>query len=136
MRPRTFMRCMRVRSASRHRTLEVIDGGLPRRAMGLMLEWALEHRAELMEIGTYAIATSRRTHSSAAVPPVVRPAMPWRVMRFEALQAYRLRVRFLDGLEVVVDMSGLVASPNAGVFAALADSEAFNRVFVALSAVC
>ena len=31
------------------RTLEVIDGGLPRRAMALMLEWAQEHRAELME---------------------------------------------------------------------------------------
>jgi hypothetical protein len=33
-------------------------------------------------------------------------------------------------------MSRLVASPDAGVFAALADSEAFNRVFVALGAVC
>ena len=31
------------------RTLEVIDGSLPRRAMALMLEWAQEHRAELME---------------------------------------------------------------------------------------
>jgi Domain of unknown function (DUF4160) len=31
------------------RTLEVIDGGLPQRAMALMLEWAQEHRAELME---------------------------------------------------------------------------------------
>jgi hypothetical protein len=31
------------------RTLEVIDGGLPRRAMALMLEWAQEHRAEPME---------------------------------------------------------------------------------------
>jgi hypothetical protein len=31
------------------RTLEIVDGGLPRRAMALMLEWAQEHRAELME---------------------------------------------------------------------------------------
>ena len=31
------------------RTLEVMDGGLPRRAMALMLEWAQEHRAEFME---------------------------------------------------------------------------------------
>jgi hypothetical protein len=62
--------------------------------------------------------------------------MPWRVASIEALQGYRLRVRFLDGLEGVVDMSGLVASPNAGVFAALADFEVFNRVFVSLGAAC
>jgi len=52
------------------------------------------------------------------------------------LPRFRLRVRFLDGLEGTVDMSALIASPNAGVFAALADPEAFNRAFVALGAVC
>jgi hypothetical protein len=31
------------------RTLEVISGELPRRALVLVLEWAQEHRAELME---------------------------------------------------------------------------------------
>ncbi|MBI4996892.1 MAG: DUF4160 domain-containing protein [Rhodocyclales bacterium] len=31
------------------RTLEVIAGNLPRRAMQLVIEWAIEHRAELME---------------------------------------------------------------------------------------
>lgn len=31
------------------RTLEVIEGQLPRRAMTLVLEWAQEYRAELME---------------------------------------------------------------------------------------
>lgn len=30
-------------------TLEVISGELPRRALVLVLEWAQEHRAELME---------------------------------------------------------------------------------------
>lgn len=30
-------------------TLEIIRGGLPRRAMAMVLEWAAEHRAELME---------------------------------------------------------------------------------------
>jgi hypothetical protein len=73
---------------------------------------------------------------AAAVAPAVRPAMPWRVASVEAIPAYRLRVRFLDGLEGVVDMSALVASPNAGVFAALADPEVFNLAFVALGAVC
>jgi Protein of unknown function (DUF2442) len=75
-------------------------------------------------------------NSAAAVAPAVRPALPWRVVSVEALRGYRLRVRFLDGLEGVVDMSRLVVSSDAGVFAALADSEAFNRVFVALGAVC
>ncbi len=31
------------------RTLEVIEGQLPRRALSLVLEWAQEHRTELME---------------------------------------------------------------------------------------
>jgi hypothetical protein len=31
------------------RTLEVLEGKLPRRALALVLEWATEHRAELME---------------------------------------------------------------------------------------
>jgi hypothetical protein len=31
------------------RTLEIIEGSLPRRALTLVLEWAEEHRAELME---------------------------------------------------------------------------------------
>lgn len=31
------------------RTLEVIAGSLPRRAMQLVIEWAIEHRSELME---------------------------------------------------------------------------------------
>ncbi|HLY54841.1 MAG TPA: DUF4160 domain-containing protein [Stellaceae bacterium] len=30
------------------RTLEVLEGRLPRRAHALVLEWATEHRAELM----------------------------------------------------------------------------------------
>jgi hypothetical protein len=31
------------------RTLEVIQGSMPRRALALVLEWAQEHRNELME---------------------------------------------------------------------------------------
>ena len=31
------------------RTLEVIGGSLPRRALNLTVEWAIEHREELME---------------------------------------------------------------------------------------
>ena len=70
---------------------------------------------------------------AAAIAPPVRPTMPWRVASVEALPRFRLRVRFLDSLEGTVDMSALIASPNAGVFAALADPDAFNRAFVALA---
>ncbi|MBL8470764.1 MAG: DUF4160 domain-containing protein [Rhodocyclaceae bacterium] len=31
------------------RTLEIIGGKLPRRALALTVEWAIEHRKELME---------------------------------------------------------------------------------------
>jgi len=31
------------------RTLEIIKSGLPRRALALVLEWAAQHRPELME---------------------------------------------------------------------------------------
>jgi len=31
------------------RTLEIIKGSLPRRALALVLEWAAQHRIELME---------------------------------------------------------------------------------------
>ena len=31
------------------RTLEIVEGSMPRRAIALVLEWAQEHRSELME---------------------------------------------------------------------------------------
>jgi hypothetical protein len=37
------------RSLTDIRTLDVIEGSLPRRALALVLEWASEHWAELME---------------------------------------------------------------------------------------
>ena len=36
------------------RDFSVIRGSLPRRALALVLEWAADHRDELMETGTYA----------------------------------------------------------------------------------
>lgn len=73
--------------------------------------------------------------SSAAVTPPIRPRMPWRVVKARPLDGYRLRVRFVDGLEGEVDMSALVRSPVAGVFARLADSSLFAQVFVEHGAV-
>jgi hypothetical protein len=39
----------RIRSSIAIRTLDVIVGHLPRRALNLTIEWAIEHRQELME---------------------------------------------------------------------------------------
>ena len=48
-RRRISMRCMWNMKPFDIRTLEVIGGSLPRRALNLTIEWAIEHREELME---------------------------------------------------------------------------------------
>jgi hypothetical protein len=73
--------------------------------------------------------------SSAAVTPPIWPRMPWRVVEARPLDGFRLHVQFVDGLEGEVDMSALVRSPAAGVFAQLADPSLFAQVFVEHGAV-
>lgn len=65
----------------------------------------------------------------------VAPRSPWRVTKVEVLQGFRLQVSFADGLSGTVDMSGLVHSPRAGVFAALADPSLFAQVKLEYGAV-
>jgi len=60
---------------------------------------------------------------------------PWRVREAHAQADYRLSVRFIDGLSGIVDMSALIASPEAGVFARLRDRELFAQVRVQHGAV-
>ncbi len=62
--------------------------------------------------------------------PAIRPASPWRVASVEALPGYRISVRCLDGAEGIVDLSRLVHSPSAGVFAKLSDSSLFAQAGV------
>jgi hypothetical protein len=69
-----------------------------------------------------------REDPSAPLTVEVAPRSPWRVTAVEALSGYRLRVAFADGLTGTVDMSHIVRSPKAGVFAALADSSLFAQV--------
>ena len=61
--------------------------------------------------------------------------MPWRVERVQALEGYRLKVRFMDGLEGEVHLAAMLASPDAGVFAPLRDPAFFAQVFVQYGAV-
>ena len=67
-------------------------------------------------------------NSPTALASEVAPRSPWRVTAVEALPGFRLQVEFTDGLKGLVDLSGLVHSPKAGVFAALADPLLFAQV--------
>lgn len=73
--------------------------------------------------------------SPADVTPAIRPRMPWRVVEVQPLDAFRLHVRFVDGLAGEVDMAALVHSPGAGVFAQLAEPSRFAQAFVEHGAV-
>jgi hypothetical protein len=48
------------------RTLEIIEGRLPRRALALVLEWAQEHRAALLEDWELCA----HNHSPKKIPPL------------------------------------------------------------------
>lgn len=72
--------------------------------------------------------------ASAVVPPIVCEHGD-DVAEVRAESGYRLFVRFFDGTCGYVDMSGLVQSPDAGVFAELSDPSRFAEVGVELGAV-
>jgi hypothetical protein len=79
--------------------------------------------------------SSASENSSAALADEIAPRSPWRVVEVEALPGFRLRVAFADGLTGTVDMSRMVHSPKAGVFAALADPSLFAQVTLDYGAV-
>jgi hypothetical protein len=79
--------------------------------------------------------SSANENSSTALTAEVAPRSPWRVTAVEALPGFRLRVAFADGLSGMVDMSRMVHSPQAGVFAALADPALFAQVTLDYGAV-
>ncbi len=60
---------------------------------------------------------------------------PWRVAAVEVREDFVLAVRFLDGVEGMVDLSALVLSPSAGVFADLRDGSIFAAARVESGAV-
>lgn len=77
---------------------------------------------------------AKQDRSAGVIPPIV-PKAHWRVAAVETLPDYRLKVRFLDGLEGIVVVSRLVFSPNAGVFAPLQDANFFEQVYLEYGAV-
>jgi hypothetical protein len=75
--------------------------------------------------------TESTQNSTAGIIPVV----PWRVTKVRVLSDYRLSVRFADGAKGEIDLSRLIMSDRAGVFAALQDPTLFAQVFISLGAV-
>jgi len=79
--------------------------------------------------------TATQNDRAASIAPAIRPTAPWRVQEVRALSDDRLFVRFVDGLTGTVDLSALIASPQAGVFARLRDRALFEQVHVEMGAV-
>jgi hypothetical protein len=69
----------------------------------------------------------------AILPPVCEH--PDDVAEVRALGDFCLHVRFFDGTSGTVEMGALVHSPDAGVFAVLADPARFAEVGIDLGAV-
>ena len=67
--------------------------------------------------------------------PAVNPVRPWRVAKVQALDGYGLRVQFNDGRQGTVNMTPLITSERAGVFAVLQDPAEFLRATVVHGAV-
>ncbi len=82
-----------------------------------------------------------RTHADAEedfsveIAPAIISKAPWRIASVCPRPGFRLSVRFNDGREGTVARSGLIHSPNAGVFAALRDEELFSKVVLHYGAV-
>lgn len=72
---------------------------------------------------------------AASIVPAIHPTAPWRVQEVTALPGDRLFVRFIDGLAGIVDLSALIASPNARVFARLPDRSLPAQAHVEMGAV-
>jgi hypothetical protein len=78
-----------------------------------------------------------RSETSAAEDrsPGITPCAKWRVTEIAVLSGYELHVRFIDGTEGLVDMSRLIFSDNAGVFARLRDVSVFEQAHLDLGVV-
>lgn len=64
----------------------------------------------------------------------LKAAAAWRVRAVSVLPDYRLSVTCNDGTNGIVDMSALVNSKNAGIYAALKDAQLFQKVSIEVGA--
>jgi hypothetical protein len=73
-----------------------------------------------------------RTESNTEknIAPTVTCAAPWRLTKIKPLEDYTLEAEFTDGIHGLVKMKQFITSPQAGVFAKLADINTFNKVYI------
>ena len=76
-----------------------------------------------------------KTNTAEDCSAGIIPTASWRVAEVTILSGYQLRVRFLDGLEGSIDMSRLIFSDGAGVFATLRDPTLFTKAHLELGVV-
>jgi hypothetical protein len=76
-----------------------------------------------------------KTNTAEDCSAGIIPTAPWRVAEVSVLPGYQLRVRFLDGTEGSIDMSYLIFSDEAGVFALLRDATLFAKAHLELGVV-
>jgi Protein of unknown function (DUF2442) len=71
------------------------------------------------------------------VEPVIRHAVPWRVVAVTAVRDFRLQVTFVDGTRGEVDLGNFLIDPNTNgtVFEPLRDPAVFTQVGVVMGAV-
>ena len=78
---------------------------------------------------------SVETNAETNRAPGVVSAAPWRLTAISVQPGFRLAVTFVDGSSGVADLSVLVRSTHAGVFAPLADPTVFERARVELGVI-
>ena len=64
----------------------------------------------------------------------LKAAAAWRVRAVSVLPGYKLSITCNDGTNGIVDMSALVNSIDAGIYAELKDAQLFQQVSVELGA--
>lgn len=105
-----------------HHAFHVLEGSLPPHAMALLQDIVDDSGKEL-EDGLERIA--RHIKDIGKAPEIVLTS-PWRVQRASVLRDYTIRLRFIDGMEGMINMSRLVH--ESAVFSALQDELFFRRV--------
>ncbi|MFZ0932555.1 MAG: DUF2442 domain-containing protein [Syntrophobacteraceae bacterium] len=76
-----------------------------------------------------------KTNTAEDCSAGIIPTASRRVAEVTVLPGYQLKVRFLDDTVGLIDMSRLIFSDEAGVFAALRDQTLFTQAHLELGAV-
>jgi hypothetical protein len=76
-----------------------------------------------------------KNRTTDVIIPAPSPQTAWRISRVLPLPGYRLAIWFNDGVSGSVDLSRLIGSADAGVFAALRDPARFAQVYLEFGAV-